>query len=88
VEVAVVGPCVPADGIDFEIEVEDLDEGVPVGGPRQKQIRRLQIAMHDAVGVRLRNGLARLQHVAHGFVHRMGRAASRRTRDPLRRGTP
>ena len=56
-------------------EVEHLDLRRAADGAREKQVLRLEIAVHDARGVRLGDGLARLQDPVGGRVDRQRTAA-------------
>ena len=49
-------------------EVEDLDEVRAVGAPGDEEVRRLEVAMHDAARVRLGDALAGLHGVVDGHV--------------------
>lgn len=53
-----------------DAEVEQLEQRAAVGSRGQEQIRRLQIAMHDAGRVGLGQRLARLQHIGDGLRYR------------------
>lgn len=53
-----------------DAEVEHLD-ALPAFGQRcEKEVRGLEVAMHDAKCMGLRDGEHRLEHVAHGFMRR------------------
>ena len=51
-------------------EVEHLHAGRAVGAAGEEQVRRLEVAVHDAGRVRLGDGLARLEHVVDRLLER------------------
>jgi hypothetical protein len=53
-----------------DAEVDDLDVRSAVVAPRAEEVRRLEIAMHDAVGVRVVERLAYLQHTIDRVLYR------------------
>src|ERR1035438_1927102 len=58
-------------GVGFDLrdaEVEHLDEAA-ITDPADKQVRRLQVTVHDAERVRLRHGRCHLEHDVHGLFH-------------------
>ena len=60
-----------------DAEVEHLDGELPVGPTDAEEVRRLEVAVHDAERVRLGDGLARLQHELGGLLHRQRAALAR-----------
>ena len=70
-------------------EVEHLHGDRAIGAPREEEVRRLEIAVHDPGSVRLGDRLARFEHVAHGLVERQrGELFEVRREVAATRGTP
>jgi hypothetical protein len=67
----------PARGLSHDLrdaKIEDLDHGQPAGPVGEKQVRWLQVAVHDAGAMGLGEGDASLEHELHGRVDRDGPA--------------
>ncbi len=54
-----------------DAEVQNLHQRQAICALCEKEVRRLQVAMHNPAGVSLGDSLAGLQHVGHGSVNRL-----------------